>query len=304
MARLCEGRVVVVTGSGRGLGREHALEFARQGAKVVVNDLGAEVDGSGSSDGPAGEVVDLIRGMGGEAVANGDDVSDWDGAQRLVQSAVETFGTIDTLVCNAGILRDRMLVNMTVEDWDAVMRVHLRGHFCPLRHAAGYWREQTKAGNAVRGRVVLTSSEAGLWGNIGQLNYGAAKTGIATMARIAGTELARYGVTVNAIAPAARTRMTEAAMPEMMAKPDAGQFDVMDPANISPIVVWLGSDEAADVTGQIFHTTGGVLGVVSNFDDGAVQDKGDRWDPNELGPVVRELIAKSPTTHPVIGGVH
>jgi NAD(P)-dependent dehydrogenase (short-subunit alcohol dehydrogenase family) len=300
VAGICEGRVVVITGSGRGIGREHALEFARQGAKVVVNDLGAEVDGSGGSTGPAGEVVDLIRGMGGEAVANGDDVASWDGAASLVATAVDAFGGLDTLICNAGILRDRMLVNMTEDDWDLVMKVHLKGHFCPLRHAAAHWREQVKAGRQVRGRVVLTSSGAGLFGNVGQLNYAAAKSGIATMARVAGAELARYGVTVNAIAPAARTRMTESLFADTMAPPAAGEFDAMDPANISPLVVWLGSDDAGDVTGQTFEVAGGSVSVSENWRRGPERDKGDRWEPGELGPVVRDLLAKSEQV-PVIG---
>jgi NAD(P)-dependent dehydrogenase (short-subunit alcohol dehydrogenase family) len=186
MSGICDGRVAIVTGAGRGIGRAHALEFARQGAKVVVNDLGAELDGQGGSTGPAGEVVDEIRAMGSEAVANGDDVADWEGARRLVQSAIDAFGRLDTLINNAGILRDRMLVNMSEDDWDSVMRVHLKGHFCPTRHAAAYWREQTKAGERVQARVVLTSSGAGLYGNVGQANYSAAKSGIATLARVAG----------------------------------------------------------------------------------------------------------------------
>jgi len=293
MSGICDGRVVIVTGAGRGLGREHALEFAHQGAKVVVNDLGSEVDGRGSSEGPAGEVVDLIRKGGGDALANGDDVADWEGDSRLIGAALDSFGRLDTLVCNAGILRDRMIVNMTEEDWDSVIRVHLRGHFCPLRHAGGYWREQVKAGNEVAGSVVLTSSGAGLYGNVGQLNYAAAKSGIATMARVAAAELGRYGVTVNAIAPAARTRMTESLFSEMMAKPEEGAFDAMAPENIAPLVVWLGSNEARDVTGQVFEVSGGAVSVTENWHRGPAQDKGDRWEPGELGPVVRELVAKS-----------
>jgi NAD(P)-dependent dehydrogenase (short-subunit alcohol dehydrogenase family) len=289
--RICEGRVVIVTGAGRGIGRGHALEFAHQGAKVVVNDLGAEVDGSGGSTGPAGEVVDTIRGMGGEAVANGDDVADWNGAKRLIDTAVETFGRLDTLVNNAGILRDRMLVNMTEDDWDAVMRVHLRGHFCPTRHAAAYWREQTKAGEQVDARVVCTSSAAGLYGNIGQANYAAAKSGIASFARVAGAELGRYGVGVNAIAPVARTRMTENLFAENMAGPTDG-FDAMDPGNISPLVVWLGSHDSAGVNGHVFEVQGGKVSIADNWRPLPGVDKGERWEPAELGPVVRDLVAK------------
>src|SRR5271168_663716 len=206
---ICDGRIVVISGAGRGIGRQHALEFASQGAKIVVNDLGAEIDGSGSSAGPAGEVVDEIRGMGGEAVANGDDVSDYEGAGRLIQAAIDTFGTLDVLVNNAGILRDRMLVNMTIEEWDAVIRVHLRGTFAPTRHAVEYWRNRSKAGESNDARVINTTSPSGIYGNVGQTNYGAAKAGIASFTVIAAMELERYGVTVNAVAPGARTRMTE-----------------------------------------------------------------------------------------------
>ena len=220
---ICDGRVVVITGAGRGIGREHAIAFAREGAKIVVNDLGGEMDGSGSSTGPAGEVVDEIRGMGGEAIANGDDVSDYDGAGRLVQAAIDHFGTIDVLVNNAGILRDRMLVNMTIEEWDAVIKVHLRGTFCPTRHAVEYWRNRTKAGDSNDARIINTTSPSGIYGNVGQTNYGAAKAGIASFTIIAGMELERYGVTVNAIAPAALTRMTEnLGMADAVGRPEAG----------------------------------------------------------------------------------
>jgi NAD(P)-dependent dehydrogenase (short-subunit alcohol dehydrogenase family) len=297
---ICDGRVVIVTGAARGIGREHALLFAREGAKVVVNDLGAEVDGSGGSTGPAGETVDLIRQSGGEAVANGDNIATWDGAANLVETALDSFGRLDTVVCNAGVLRDRMLVNMTEEDWDTVMAVHLKGHFLPLRHAAEYWRNQVKAGETVNGGVVFTSSAAGLYGNIGQLNYAAAKSGIATMARVAGAELKRYGVTVNAIAPIARTRMTENLFADNMAAPDAGTFDAMDPANISPLVVWLGSNDNTDVTGEVFEVNGGNVSVAENWRPGPSQDKGDRWEPSELGDVVRGLVGKVEKI-PVIG---
>jgi NAD(P)-dependent dehydrogenase (short-subunit alcohol dehydrogenase family) len=297
---ICDGRVVIVTGAGRGIGREHALLFAREGAKVVVNDLGAEVDGSGGSTGPAGETVDLIRESGGEAVANGDNIATWDGAANLVETALDSFGRLDTGVCNAGVLRDRMLVNMTEDDWDTVMAVHLKGHFLPLRHAAEYWRNQVKAGETVNAGVVFTSSAAGLYGNVGQLNYAAAKSGIATMARVAGAELKRYGVTVNAIAPIARTRMTENLFADNMAAPDAGKFDAMDPANISPLVVWLGSNENTGITGEVFEINGGNVSVAENWRPGPSQDKGDRWAPSELGDVVRGLVGKAEKI-PVIG---
>src|SRR5579884_1326797 len=248
MAGICEGRVVIVTGAGRGIGRGHALEFARQGAKVVVNDLGAEVDGTGSSTGPAGEVVEEIRAMGGEAVANGDDVSDWEGAQHIINTAVETFGGLDVLVNNAGILRDRMLTNMTLEEWDAVIKVHLRGTLAPSRWAAAYWRERSKAGETNDARVINTSSSSGIYGNVGQANYGAAKAGIASFTIIAAMELARYGVTVNAIAPGALTRMTENLNPNRPeVKPE--EFNARHPDNVAPLVVWLGSPESKDVTG-------------------------------------------------------
>jgi NAD(P)-dependent dehydrogenase (short-subunit alcohol dehydrogenase family) len=292
---ICDGRVVVITGAGRGIGREHALEFASQGAKVVVNDLGAEVDGSGSSAGPAGEVVEEIRGMGGEAVANGDDVSDYDGAGRLIQAAIEHFGTIDVLVNNAGILRDRMLVNMTIDEWDAVIRVHLRGTFAPTRHAAEYWRNRTKAGEINDARVINTTSPSGIYGNVGQTNYGAAKAGIASFTVIAAMELGRYGVTVNAIAPAALTRMTEnlgmILGEDSTKKPE--DFDPLAPGNIAPLVVWLGSPESASITGRVFNVQGDHVSVAEGWVEGPAADKGDRWDPAELGKIVPDLVAKA-----------
>ena len=300
MGNLCEGRVVVVTGAGRGLGRAHALEFARQGARVVVNDLGAEPDGSGSSEGPAGEVVDAIRAAGGEAVANGADVSDWDGAASLVRTAIDSFGRLDTLVNNAGILRDRMIVSTTEEEWDAVVRVTLKGHFAPMRHAAAYWRDQAKSGEAVDARIVNTSSGAGLMGSIGQGNYGAAKAGIAALTVIAAVELGRYGVNVNAIAPSARTRLTEGVFQDMMAEVADG-FDAMAPENVSPLVVWLGSGDSRDVTGRVFEVEGGKISVADGWQHGEPIDKGDRWEPEEVGAAVRELIAKAPEPAPVYG---
>ena len=297
---ICDGRVVIVTGAGGGLGRAHALAFAAEGARVVVNDIGTSREGEGSSSDPAQRVVDEIKQLGGEAVANTDDVADWDGAERLVRTAVETFGGLDVLVNNAGFLRDRMLANMSVEEWDAVIRVHLRGHFCPLRHAAGHWRDCTKNGDPVDARIINTSSGAGLMGSVGQGNYAAAKAGIVGLTLNAAAELARYGVTANAIAPAARTRMTEVAMPDMMRAPEDG-FDAMAPENVSPLVVWLGSAESKDVTGRVFEVEGGIVSVADGWRHGPRVDKGDRWQPTELGDVVRRLLDEAPTPTPVYG---
>jgi NAD(P)-dependent dehydrogenase (short-subunit alcohol dehydrogenase family) len=297
---ICEGRVVIVTGAGRGIGRAHALEFARQGARVVVNDLGAELDGTGSSNGPAGEVVDAIRAVGGEAVANGDDVADWDGADRLVRAAVDCFGRLDVLVNNAGFLRDRMLVTATEDEWDSVVRVHLKGHFCPTRFAAEHWREESKAGRQVDARIVNTSSGAGLLGSVGQGAYSAAKAGIAALTLVEAAELGRYGVTANAIAPAARTRMTERVFAQTMAKPDSG-FDTMAPENISPVVVWLGSSESREVTGRVFEVEGGSISVADGWQHGPGVDKGARWEAAEVGAAVRDLLAKAPPPAPVYG---
>ncbi len=291
---ICVGRIVVITGAGRGIGREHALAFASEGARIVVNDLGAAVDGTGSSAGPAGEVVDEIRAMGGEAVANGDDVSDYEGAGRLIRTALDTFGGLDVLVNNAGILRDRMLVNMTIDEWDAVIRVHLRGTFAPTRHAVEYWRNRSKAGETNDARIINTTSPSGIYGNVGQTNYGAAKAGIASMTVIAAMELGRYGVTVNAIAPAALTRMTEnlgMGGPSDTKKPE--EFDARDPGNIAPLVVWLGSAESAGITGRVFNVRGDTISVAEGWVAGPAASKGDRWDPAELGGVVPDLVARA-----------
>ncbi|HVU60035.1 MAG TPA: SDR family oxidoreductase [Mycobacteriales bacterium] len=297
---ICDDRVVIVTGAGGGLGRAHALAFAAEGAAVVVNDIGTSREGEGSSAGPAQAVVDEIRAAGGEAVANTSDVADWEGAKALVDTALDAFGQLDVLVNNAGFLRDRMLVGTSIEEWDAVVRVHLRGHFCTLRHAAEYWREQSKAGTQRDARIVNTSSGAGLMGSVGQGNYSAAKAGIVGLTLVAAAELARYGVTVNAIAPAARTRMTEVAMPEMMKAPEEG-FDAMAPENVSPLVVWLGSPESREVTGRVFEVEGGVVSVADGWQHGPKVDKGERWSPAELGPVVRDLLAQAPAPSPVYG---
>ncbi|GAA1723546.1 SDR family oxidoreductase [Fodinicola feengrottensis] len=293
MSGLVEDRVVVITGAGRGIGRGHALEFARHGAKVVVNDLGAQVDGSGSADGPAGAVVEQIRAAGGEAIANGEDVADFDGAGRLVQAAIDHFGDLHVLVNNAGILRDRMLFNMSIDEWDSVIRVHLRGTFAPLRHAAAYWRERSKAGDAVEASVINTTSSSGIYGNPGQGNYGAAKAGIASLTVIAARELERYGVTVNAIAPAALTRMTENLVRWNKPQPAAGEFDPTDPDNVAPLVVWLASAQARGITGRVFNVRAGMISVAEGWHAGPPVDKGARWEPDELGAIIPDLVAKA-----------
>ena len=298
---LLDGRVVIVTGSGGGIGRAHALAFAAEGARVVVNDIGVGLDGSPGGGGSAAQgVVDEIIAAGGEAVASGANVAVWDEAAGLIQTAVDTFGGLDVLVNNAGIVRDRMLANTSEEEWDAVIAVHLKGHFATLRHAATYWRAQSKDGKAVDARIINTSSGAGLQGSVGQGNYSAAKAGIAAMTLVAAAELGRYGVTVNAIAPSARTRMTETVFAEMMAKPDEG-FDAMAPENISPLVVWLGSVESRHVTGTVFELEGGIIRIAEGWAHGPQVDKGARWDPAELGPVVSDLLAKARPAVPVYG---
>jgi NAD(P)-dependent dehydrogenase (short-subunit alcohol dehydrogenase family) len=297
---ICAGRIAIVTGAGRGLGREHALELARQGARVVVNDLGTSGAGEGASSGPADEVVTLIREMGGEAVANGSDIADFEGARDLVQQAIDTFGGLDVLVNNAGFLRDRMLANSTEDDWDAVIRVHLKGHWAPMRHAAAYWRDEAKAGRTRDARVINTSSGAGLQGSIGQSTYSAAKAGIAGLTLVAAAELGRYGVTVNALAPAARTRMTEAAFADAMAAPDSG-FDAMDPTNVAPVVAWLASLDSAGVTGRVIEVEGGKICVEEGWRHGPSVDIGRRWDPADVGGAVRDLLAKAEQPEPVYG---
>ncbi|HUP75413.1 MAG TPA: SDR family oxidoreductase [Acidimicrobiales bacterium] len=297
---ICDGRVVVITGAGRGLGRSHALAFAREGAKVVVNDLGGAPDGTGASAGPAHDVVDEIRAMGGEAVANADDVADFDAAAGIISTALDTFGRLDVVVNNAGILRDRRFVNVQPDEWDATIRVHLRGHFCVGRHAAAHWRDRAKAGEPVDARLINTSSGAGLMGSVGQTAYAAAKAGIAAMTIVQAVELGRYGVTVNGLAPSARTRLTEGVFTDMMKEVDSG-FDAMDPDNISPLVVWLGSPESRDVTGRLFEIEGGVLSVCDGWQHGPRIEKDRRWEPSEVGPALRELIAQAPPPSPVYG---
>ena len=301
---ICDGRVVIVTGAGRGIGREHALAFAAEGAKVVVNDLGAGLDGSNVGESPAEQVVAEIKAAGGDAVVNGNDISSWDGARDLVQQAIDTFGGLDVLVNNAGFLRDKMLVGMSESDWDNVITVHLKGHYAPLRHAAEYWRAESKAGRPRQARVINTSSGAGLFGSVGQGNYATAKAGIALLTIQTAAEMKGYGVTANAIAPSARTRMTTSAGEEMasqMAAPEDGSFDVMDPANISPLVVWLGSEESSQVSGRVFEVEGGKVTVCDGWQRAASEDKGAKWDPAELGSVVPRLLDESPTPVPVYG---
>ena len=300
MPGICEGRVVIVTGAGRGLGRAHALEFARQGAKVVVNDLGVSLDGLEPSEGPAAEVVQEIRARGGEALANCADIADWAQSANLVKSALGTFGRLDVVMNNAGFVRDRMFANATEDEWDAVMRVHLKGHFCVSRHAVTHWRDEAKAGRRVDARIINTSSGAGLQGSIAQSAYSAAKGGIAALTLVQAAELGRYGITANAIAPSARTRMTETVFAEMMKKPESG-FDPMDPANVSPLVVWLGSAESRDVTGRVFEVAGGEISIADGWRTGPRVDRGARWDPAEVGAAVHELIAKAVPSQRVYG---
>lgn len=298
---LLDGRIVIVTGAGGGIGRAHALAFAAEGARVVVNDIGVGLDGSPAGGGSAAQaVVDEIVSAGGEAVTSGANVADWNQAAELVQTAVGSFGGLDVLVNNAGIVRDRMIANTSEDEFDTVIAVHLKGHFATMRHAAAYWRGLSKEGKPVDARIINTSSGAGLQGSVGQGNYSAAKAGIAALTLVAAAEMGRYGVTVNAIAPSARTRMTETVFADMMATQD-DDFDSMAPENISPLVVWLGSVESADVTGRVFEVEGGIIRAAEGWQHGPEVDKGARWEPGELGPVVRGLLSDARTPAPVYG---
>jgi NAD(P)-dependent dehydrogenase (short-subunit alcohol dehydrogenase family) len=290
----CEGRVAIVTGAANGLGKEHALELARQGARVVVNDKGGDVHGVGSDRQPVEDVVDEIKAIGGEAVASIEDVGDFEGARRIVNTAREAFGELHVLVNNAGILRDRAIVNMSAEEWDAVIRVHLRGTFAMTRHAAEYWRGIHRDGGRPNARIINTSSGSGLYGNIGQGNYGAAKAAIAALTMIAAEELGRYDITVNAIAPAARTRMTDF-LPHFQASDEMRRgevFDVNDPANIAPLVAWLASDASAGVTGEVFNCRGGNIDVARRWTPGPGASKDRRWQVEEFDEVIPRLISE------------
>jgi len=298
---ICAGRVAVVTGAGRGLGRAHALALAAEGADVVVNDLGVAPDGAGASAGPAQQVADEIRAHGGRAVAHTGDITTTDGAASLVTTALDTFGRLDALINNAGFLRDRMLVNLDEDDWDAVMRVHLKGHFLPLRQAAAHWRAEAKAGRTPDARIINTGSGAGLLGSVGQGNYSAAKAGIIGLTLVAAAEMARYGVQINAIAPAARTRMTERTFAATMAAPADGEFDAMAPENVSPLVVWLASAGSTGVTGRVFEAEAGRITVMEGWRPGPTADKGGRWTPAEAGETARKLLADAETPRPVYG---
>ena len=297
---ICADRIVVITGAAHGIGRAHVLAFAEAGACVVVNDLGTSTHGEGQSAQAAEDVASEIRSNGGRAVAHFGSCSTEQGAHGMIACAIDHFGGLDVVVNNAGILRDRMFVSSSVEEWDAVMNVHLRGHFLVGNAAAQYWRVEAKAGRTREARIINTSSGAGLQGSVGQSAYSCAKGGIAALTLVQAAELRRYGVTANAIAPAARTRMTEAVFADMMAKPEAG-FDAMDPANISPLVVWLGSPDSQSVTGRVFEVQGGKISVADGWQPGPEVDRGARWDPTEVGPAIHRLLEQATPPAPVYG---
>ena len=289
---ICEGRTVIITGAGGGLGRAYALAFAAEGANVVVNDIRKEA---------ADAVVAEITAAGGKAIANADDITRIDTAQQIVDAAVAAFGEVHVLVNNAGILRDRMFISLSEDDWDQVMRVHLKGHFCLANILGKRWRDQAKAGNKIAARIINTSSGAGLQGSIGQSNYSAAKGGIAALTLVQAAEMARYGITVNALAPAARTSMTESAMPDVVKAPQDGSFDAWAAENVAPLVVWLGSTASSHVTGKVFESQGGRISMCDGWRTDATLDKGARWEPAELGPIVDQLLAQAVPAQKVWG---
>jgi NAD(P)-dependent dehydrogenase (short-subunit alcohol dehydrogenase family) len=297
---LCDGRVAIVTGAGRGLGRAHALALGREGALVVVNDIGVELDGSGGGAAPAEHVAEEIRSLGGEAVVDGSDISDWDGAGHLIATAQRAFGRLDILVNNAGVLRDRMVVSMRADDVERVIDVHLKGTIFTSHHAAAHWRDRAKAGDPVDARVINTTSGAGLYGNIGQGAYSAAKAGIVGFTLVAAAELARYGVTANALSPGGRTRMTEQIFSSAMATPEAG-FDGMAPENVSPVVAWLASAESAGITGRVFEVYGGMVGLADGWHHGPQFKEERRLEPGEVGAIVRDLLTVADAPEPVQG---
>lgn len=288
---ICDNRTVIITGAARGLGRAYALAFAAEGANVVVNDIGTSLNGEGRDTSAADGVVAEIISGGGKAIANYEDITDWDAAKRIVDAAVAAFGDLHVVVNNAGIVRDRMFVSATLDEWDATMHVHLRGHFCLSRHAVDYWRARQKEGHAVDARIINTSSGAGLQGSIAQAAYSTAKGGIAALTLVQAAELGRYGITANALAPSARTRMTEQAFADKMAT-QGSEFDVMDPANIAPTVVWLGSAESRDVTGCVFELEGGKIMLEDGWREGPMVDAGQRWNPADVGAAVQDLLKK------------
>lgn len=297
---ICADRVVIVTGAGRGLGRAYALGLAAEGAKVVVNDLGVGNHGDATGETPAEQVVAEIHALGGEAVANFDDVSDWEAGKRIVDTALDAFGRLDAVVNNAGFVRDRMFVSCTPEEWDSVLRVHLNGHFCISRHAVDHWRAEAKAGRMPDARIINTTSGAGLHGSMGQSAYSTAKGGIATLTLVQAAELGRYGITANALAPNARTRMTLGAFGDAMAAKD-GEFDIYDPDNTTPLVAWLCSTGSAEVTGQVFELLGGNIRICTGWHDGPDMDKGSRWEAAEIGEAITGLMARKPASKPVWG---
>lgn len=289
---ICNGRTVIITGAGGGLGRAYALAFAAEGANVVINDIRADA---------AQDVAGEIRANGGQAIANSDDITTLDSAQRIVDAALAAFGEVHVLVNNAGVLRDRMFTSLGEDDWDLVMRVHLKGHYCLANILGRRWRDQAKAGTPVAGRIINTSSGAGLQGSIGQSNYSAAKGGIAALTLVQAAELARYGITANALAPAARTAMTESAMPDVVKRPEDGSFDAWAPENVAPLVVWLGSEQSAHVSGQVFESQGGRISLGDGWRTGVTRDKGALWQVEEIGEAVAAILAEAPKAQRVWG---